>query len=109
MDDPKKLCAVINQYRMRIYILNILIALKKQKFSMKRQLCLMVALTLQYWFATAQKITPGIDPEGAGFSTQRLQRIDNAMNEWAQKGWMNGSVALIIRNGKIAYYKAAGY
>jgi CubicO group peptidase (beta-lactamase class C family) len=31
------------------------------------------------------------------------------MNAWAQKEWMNGGVALIIRNGKIAYYKAAGY
>ena len=31
------------------------------------------------------------------------------MNEWAQKEWMNGAVGLIIHNGKIAYYKAAGY
>ena len=31
------------------------------------------------------------------------------MNEWSQKEWMNGAVALVIRNGKIAYYKAAGY
>ncbi|WP_462220766.1 serine hydrolase domain-containing protein, partial [Ferruginibacter sp.] len=30
------------------------------------------------------------------------------MNEWAKKEWMNGGVALIIRNGKVAYYKAAG-
>src|SRR4051812_18281765 len=76
---------------------------------MKKQVCLMVVLTLQYWFATAQKITSDLDPGAAGFSTQRLQRIDNAMNEWAQKGWMNGGVALIIQNGKIAYSKASGY
>jgi CubicO group peptidase (beta-lactamase class C family) len=30
------------------------------------------------------------------------------MNDWAKKEWMHGGVALIIRNGKIAYYKAAG-
>lgn len=76
---------------------------------MKKQFCLVVVLTLQIWFVTAQKITSDADPGAAGFSTERLQRIDNAMNEWAQKGWMNGGVALIIRNGKIAYYKAAGY
>ena len=31
------------------------------------------------------------------------------MNEWVQKEWMNGGVALVARNGKIAYYKAAGF
>ena len=35
--------------------------------------------------------------------------LDKAMDEWSQKEWMNGSVALIIRDGKIVYYKAAGY
>ena len=48
-------------------------------------------------------------PEMAGFSTDRLKRIDNAMNEWVKNGWMNGGEALIIRNGKIVYYKVAGY
>ena len=31
------------------------------------------------------------------------------MDEWVKKGYMNGGAALIIRNGKIAYYKASGY
>lgn len=48
-------------------------------------------------------------PESAGFSSERLKRIDNAMNEWVTKGWVQGCEALIIRDGKIAYYKAAGY
>lgn len=47
--------------------------------------------------------------EQAGFSAERLKRIDNAMNEWVKNEWMNGAVALIIRNGKVVYYKAAGY
>ena len=58
---------------------------------------------------TAQKITPAVTAEAAGFSTQRLQRIDQAMNDWVQKGWMNGAAALIVRKGKIVYYKTAGY
>src|SRR3989339_1608501 len=48
-------------------------------------------------------------PEAAGFSSERLKLLDNAMNEWVDKGYMNGGAALIIRDGKIAYYKANGY
>lgn len=48
-------------------------------------------------------------PAAAGFSPERLKRIDLAMNDWVEKGYMNGAAALILRNGKIAYYKAAGY
>ena len=48
-------------------------------------------------------------PEAAGFSAERLKRLDQAMNEWVEKGYMNGAAALIIRDGKVAYYKATGY
>lgn len=54
-------------------------------------------------------ITPAATPAAAGFSAERLQRIDKALQENVDKGRMNGAVALIIRNGKIAYYKAVGY
>jgi CubicO group peptidase (beta-lactamase class C family) len=59
----------------------------------------------------AQKTKPiaAAVAETAGFSTERLKRLDNAMNEWVQKEWMQGGVAIIIRDGKIVYYKAAGY
>ncbi|MEP7111164.1 MAG: serine hydrolase [Ferruginibacter sp.] len=74
-----------------------------------KKLLLFSLLLLQLSILSAQKIIPAANPEAAGFSSQRLQRIDKAMNEWVQNGWMNGGVALIIRNGKIVYYKAAGY
>jgi len=48
-------------------------------------------------------------PESAGYSSQRLALLDSAMNNWVDKGWMNGAVSLIIRNGKIAHYKSFGY
>jgi CubicO group peptidase (beta-lactamase class C family) len=57
---------------------------------------------------SAQKITPLTTPEAAGFSSERLKLLDKEMNEWAKNEWMQGGVALIIRNGKVAYYKAAG-
>lgn len=58
---------------------------------------------------TAQKITQATKPETVGFSAERLKRIDANLDDWVSKGWMNGAVGLIIRNGKIAYYKSAGY
>lgn len=76
---------------------------------MKKQLILLVVIVLQYAIVAAQQIIPVPNAEAAGFSTERLKRIDREMNEWVQKGWMNGGVAMIIRNGKIAYYKATGY
>ena len=76
---------------------------------MKKIFILSLAILLQLSFVAAQTIAPFSTPEAAGFSSDRLKRLDQEMNTWAQKEWMNGGVALIIRNGKIAYYKAAGY
>lgn len=76
---------------------------------MKNKILLLSFFLIQAITLTAQKIVPATNAAAAGFSTERLQRIDKSMNEWSQKEWMNGGVALIIRNGKIVYYKAAGY
>src|SRR5687767_1785844 len=48
-------------------------------------------------------------PASAGFSAERLKRIDNTINEWIKDGKLNGCVALIVRNGKIVYHKAFGH
>jgi len=48
-------------------------------------------------------------PEAGGFSAARLARLDTAMNRWVTDKWVNGSVALIARKGKIVFYKAYGY
>ncbi len=58
---------------------------------------------------TAQKIEQSTNVAASGFSEERLQKIDVQMNDWVKKGWVNGTVGLIIRNGKIVYYKSAGY
>ena len=50
-----------------------------------------------------------IEPEAAGFSAKRLKNTDELIQDWVTKGYMNGAVALVIRDGKIAYYKAFGY
>ncbi len=75
---------------------------------MKRNILSILFVVAGALSAFGQVITTST-PEAAGFSAERLKRIDVAMNEWVDKGYLNGASALIIRNGKVAYYKAAGY
>jgi CubicO group peptidase (beta-lactamase class C family) len=48
-------------------------------------------------------------PESQKFSRERLYRIDNMVKGYIDEGKMNSAAALIIRNGKIVYYRAFGY
>ena len=59
--------------------------------------------------AKAQKIEQATNVAASGFSAERLKRIDDQMNDWVKKGWVSGTVGLVIRNGKIVYYKPAGF
>ena len=76
---------------------------------MRKYFFLFAFAVLQLSIVSAQKIIPFTTPEAAGFSSERLKRLDREMNDWAKKEWMQGGVALVIRNGKVAYYKAVGY
>lgn len=72
--------------------------------------CLLtMGIVLAQTKTTPVVIAPAPAPSAAGFSAERLQRIDKVLQEYVDKGRMNGAVALIIRNGKIAYYKSVGY
>jgi len=55
------------------------------------------------------KVLAVAEPEAGGFSAARLERLDSGMNDWVKNKWVNGSVALIARKGKIVFYKAYGY
>jgi CubicO group peptidase (beta-lactamase class C family) len=48
-------------------------------------------------------------PENVGMSSQRLQRIRDALQADIDKGVVPGAVALIARRGKIAFLEALGY
>ncbi|HMG89718.1 MAG TPA: serine hydrolase domain-containing protein, partial [Chryseolinea sp.] len=52
---------------------------------------------------------PVIKPEDVGFSGKRLERIDDAFNGYVKDNKMAGSVILVSRKGKVAYYKAFGF
>ena len=54
-------------------------------------------------------LTPAANPKEAGFSADRLKRIDQNLQSWIDQQQMNGCVAFIARKGKIVYHKAFGY
>lgn len=58
--------------------------------------------------AAAQSLPPG-KPAENGFSTDRLNRIDQLVTEHVDKRWVNGAVVMVVRNGKVVYHKAFGY
>lgn len=48
-------------------------------------------------------------PANVGFIAERLSRIDSTIIKSVNNGEIPGAVALIARNGKIAYHKSFGY
>ncbi|MBS1598287.1 MAG: beta-lactamase family protein [Bacteroidetes bacterium] len=58
---------------------------------------------------TQSRVLTEAAPEAGGFSASRLARLDSGMKDWVKNKWINGSVALIARKGKIVFYKAYGY
>ncbi|MDH4043833.1 MAG: beta-lactamase family protein [Gemmatimonadota bacterium] len=54
-------------------------------------------------------LVPGARPEAVGLSSDRLARIDTLMAALVARLEIPGAVALIVRHGEIAYFKAWGY
>jgi len=72
-------------------------------------LTLLVFLVFTNSAQAQSKVLMNAAPASAGFSTTRLARVDSGMSDWVKNKWVNGSVALIARNGKIIFNKAYGY
>lgn len=49
------------------------------------------------------------DPEPAGFSSERLRRITNLLQDFVEQHKINGAIALVARRGRIVYYDAVGF
>src|SRR6186997_2591893 len=76
---------------------------------MKKCFLLLVFFATLSGLVTAQKISVPPTAAVAGFSAERLKRVDTKMKDWVQKGWMPGGVALVIHDGKVPYYNAVGF
>src|SRR5687767_1709649 len=52
---------------------------------------------------------PARDVLRAGFSVQRLERIDALLQQYVDESRIGGAVALVLRDGKPVYEKAVGW
>jgi len=52
---------------------------------------------------------PAVKPESAGFSAQRLQKLDEAMQAAVEHKTLPGVVTVLARHGKVVDCRAAGY
>src|SRR5271169_5716232 len=59
--------------------------------------------------AFAQPLPMAKRPEDAGFSSQRLERIRQALKADVENKRIPGAVLVIVRNGKIVAYDAIGF
>lgn len=57
---------------------------------------------------TGQEL-PRTTPEAVGMSSQRLDRLTNALGGYVADGKLPGAVAMVLRDGKVAYSSAVGY
>ncbi|WP_221391100.1 serine hydrolase [Dyadobacter sp. NIV53] len=69
--------------------------------------------TILFFFLFSSKLVfaqllPDMSAESAGMSTTRLQRIDKVLQEYVDQKQVAGVVAIVVRNGKIVYYKGLG-
>jgi len=60
-------------------------------------------------FVVGGQNLPAGKPAENGFSPERLNRIDQLVNEHVEKQWVNGAVVMIVRNGKVVHHKSYGY
>ncbi|MFN7120289.1 MAG: serine hydrolase domain-containing protein [Saprospiraceae bacterium] len=74
-------------------------------FMQKLSLAALLLLVILQSFAQP---LPRTTPEMVGFSSQRLQRIDTAVNDFIKNDIMPGAVVLVARQGKIVHLKAYG-
>lgn len=82
-------------------------------YTMKQTLWLLAAC-LCLWGAVhaqtlPQQFVPAADPASAGFSAERLSRIDTFFQGMVDKGMAPNAVTFIAHRGKIVHYKAYGY
>ena len=57
--------------------------------------------------AHAQELKSG-SPESVGMSSERLERLSDTLQAYVDQGQLAGSVTLVARRGRIAYFEAFG-
>jgi CubicO group peptidase (beta-lactamase class C family) len=71
--------------------------------------CLGFVFLLQTLTLSAADLSAPAKPESVGLSTERLERLAQAIKQDVDHGRMPGAVVAIARKGKLAYYESFGY
>ncbi|MES2372131.1 MAG: serine hydrolase domain-containing protein [Bacteroidota bacterium] len=75
---------------------------------MRKTLLAFVALLCIGQIFAQPVLKPGV-PENNHFSSERLKRIDNLIQQYIDSNWIAGAIAIVARDGNIVYHKAIGY
>ncbi len=67
-----------------------------------------LTISLSIGITQAQTLQETKSPELIGMSAERLKRIDALFKEQIAKKWLPGAVAIVVRNGGVAYHQAIG-
>ena len=49
-----------------------------------------------------------VQPEEAGFSSERLSRLTSVLSDYAEQKRLSGAVAMVLRDGKTVYFESFG-
>jgi CubicO group peptidase (beta-lactamase class C family) len=70
--------------------------------------CLAAVVLVASHLARAENFERG-EPEALGLSAERLERLGAALESYAERKQVAGSVTLVLRHGKVAYFDAVGH
>ncbi|MHB1686788.1 MAG: serine hydrolase domain-containing protein [Ignavibacteriaceae bacterium] len=75
-------------------------------------ICLIILIANPFMFGQQQKLAQislrYASPEEAGFSSERLARLDSILNYWVADSAFPGAELLVAKDGKVVYDKAFG-
>lgn len=76
---------------------------------MSKMISLLISVTLLFLGSVAWgQPMPSAAPEQVGLSTERLNRVGDALKAEIAKGKLPGAVALVARKGRVAYFESFG-
>lgn len=76
---------------------------------MKKLFTLVLLAVITSHANAQQQLRPAASASAAGFSSERLQRLDSFFNAAIKNGYAPNAVTFIARNGQIVHHKAYGY
>lgn len=76
---------------------------------MKKLFTLVLLAAITSHADAQQQLRPAASVSAAGFSPERLQRLDSFFNAAIKNGYAPNAVTFIARNGQIVHHKAYGY